>query len=75
MRGPSIAIEHVVGDADVGDDDVARLHLGRRQHERQLGRAERDRHRCLDGIANEVRRVGRHARRQIDGDHRDARTR
>ena len=69
---PLHCLEHVVGDPDVRDDDVARLHLGRRQHERQLGCAERDRHRGLDGIADEVWRVSRHARRQINGDHRDA---
>jgi hypothetical protein len=32
-------LEHLAGNADVGDDDVAGARLGRRQHQRQLRRA------------------------------------
>ena len=59
-------------DADVGDDDLAGLLFRRRQHQRQLRRAERDGDRRFDGVADQVRGVGRHARGQVDGDDRDA---
>ena len=57
--------------ADVGDDHLARLLLRRRQDERQLRRAERDGDRRLDAIADQVRGVGRHPRRQVDRDDRN----
>ncbi len=52
------AIDHVVGDADVRDDDVARMHLRRRHHERQLRGAERYGDRRVDAVANELARLG-----------------
>ena len=51
-------LDDAAGNADVSDDDFAGLALGRRQDQRQLGRAERHRHRRLDAVAHQVARVG-----------------
>ena len=63
-------LEHLDRNADVGDDDVAGARFGRRQHERKLGRAERDGgigfDRCADGLGG----VSRQAGWQIDRDDR-----
>ena len=48
MPRPVELIDHVGGNADVGDHHLARLHLRGRQHQRQLRRAERDGDRGLD---------------------------
>ena len=61
------------GNADVGHHHLAGLLLRRRQDERQLRRTERNRHRRFDAVANQIRRVGRHARRHVDGHDRNAR--
>ena len=68
-RGPSTSSMHLRRNADVGDDDVAGPRLGRRQHQRQLRRAERHGERglrCDSPIGSW--RVGRQAARQIDRD-------
>ena len=72
-RGPSSASKTTRRDADVGDDDVAGARFGRRQHERQLRRAERDGERpprSTSPIGSW--RVGGQARRQVDRHDRDA---
>ena len=66
------ALEHLGGNADVGDDDVAGARFGRRKHERKLGRAERDGGIGFDRFADRIGGVGREAGRQIDRDDRDA---
>ncbi len=70
---PFDGLEHLVGDPDVRDDDVACLHLGRRQHQRQLRRAERNGDCGLDRVADQIRRISRHAGRQVHGDDGNAR--
>ena len=57
---------------DVGDDQIARVRVGWRKDERNLRRAERDRHRRFDGRPLERRAVGGDAGRQIDRHDRDA---
>ena len=52
-------VEHLGGDPDVGDDDVARVDLRRRQHERQLGSRERHGEAGFDGGTDRLGRVGR----------------
>ena len=57
-------------------DEVAREGLRRRQHQRQLRRAERHRHRRVDRRSPITsRRVGRQPARQIDRHHRTCRRR
>ena len=65
---PLELVEQRERDADVGDDEIARVRIGRRKDERNLRRRQRDRHRRVDGWSIERRRVGRHACRQIDRD-------
>ena len=64
---------HLRRNADVGDDDVARLRLAWRQHERKLRRRQRHRHRGANALADRLGVIGRQAARQIDGDDRNAR--
>ena len=65
-------LHHTRRDADVGDHHLAGLLLGGRQHQRQLGRAERDRHRRLDAVADQLGGIGGHAGWQVDRDDRNA---
>ena len=67
------AFQHVRRDADIRNHHVAGVRLARRQHERQLGRRQRHRHRGVDAVADQVWRVGGHAARQVDRDNRDPR--
>ncbi len=53
-------------DADVRDDQRAGQRLTRRQHERQLRRGERHRHRRVHGRPDRLRRVRRQPARQVD---------
>ena len=65
-------IDHVLRDADLGDDQVAAVALGRRQDQRQLRRPERHRDRRLHHVARDRRGVRRQPRRQIHGHDRQA---
>ena len=47
---------------DISDDDVAGMRLTRRQHERQFWRRQRHRHRGVDTVSDELRRIGGQAR-------------
>jgi hypothetical protein len=60
------SLEHRIRDPDVRDDQVSAVRIGRGKDQRDLRRAERDRHRGLDRRAFDHVRVRRHARRQID---------
>ena len=71
--GPLEGVDDVVRDPDVRDREVARQVARRRQHERELRRAERDGQRRLDGRTDHLVGVGRQAARQVDRDHRHRR--
>ena len=66
------AVDDVVGNADVGNHHVARVVFTRRQHQRQLGRRQRHRHRRRQALTEQVRRVGGEPARQVHGHDRDA---
>jgi hypothetical protein len=71
---PSVdAVDDVLRNADVGNDDIAGVLFTGRKNERQLGRRERNRHRRVDAVTDDVRGIGGQPARQIDrhdGDRR-----
>jgi len=71
-KGPLELVDDVIGNADVGDDHVAGVRFGRRQHQRQLGCAERHRDRGFDRCADLVGGIGAHPRWQVDRHDRHA---
>ncbi len=71
MYGPSMSSHDRQRDADVGDHQVAAVRVGRRQHEGDLRRGERHRHRRLDGLPLDLVAVGRQPGRQVDRDDRN----
>ncbi len=64
--------EHRIRDADVRDHQISAVRIGRGKDQRNLRRAEGDRHRGFDRRAFDHVRVRRHARRQIDRNDRDS---
>ena len=73
--GPSSSSMTGIRDADVSDDQIAGVGIGRWKDERNFWRGERDRHRGLDRDAVELCGVRGQAGRQIDGDNRHAQSR
>ena len=69
---PVEVIDDRMRDADVGDDQIAGMGIGRRKNQRNFRRGQRDRHRCLDRDAVELCSIRGQAGRQIDGDNRHA---
>ncbi len=69
---PLELVDHGRRNPDVGNHEIAAERVRGRQDERDLRRGQRHRHRRFDGLAFDLVRVRRHARRQVDGDDRDA---
>ena len=63
---PGEIVDHLRRDADVCDDDVARLRFAWRQHERKLRRRKRHGYRSADALADRLGMIGRQPARKID---------